>query len=310
MPDEGIVGSAQCSKLHTDDCAVPVPATQRLPDQQLIVPHAVVIAGVEQLDPGVKGRADRGDALWLIRRTIDTGHAHAAQPNRRDERTGRPQLSCDHQKPPVPRVPGQPTQPISAAAFWRRSVPRDTALKREEEAGDADDGERKAAAQPQAAAVPAARATTDISSRSRNSTLQSTRPTSSNTAWWLTQMLPMMRKLVTKAAYAGHSCANATASGSCARCAAARAGSARAGHGDGEDAVAERLRAACLAHGRRVIWIVHVELYTGLGSATPTAANARCQLIWALQRGEVAQACDVLQSDIGSVKGGTSADSG
>jgi hypothetical protein len=120
----------------------------------------------------------------------------------------------------------------------------------------------------------------------------------------------MMRKLVAKAAYAGHSCANATASGSCTRCAAARAGSARAGHGDGEDAVAERLRAACLAHGRRVIWIVHVELYTGLGSATPTAANARCQLIWALQRGEVAQACDVLQSDIGSVKGGTSADSG
>jgi hypothetical protein len=44
------------------------------------------------------------------------------------------------------------------------------------------------------------------------------------------------------------------------------------GHGDGEDAVAERLRAACLAHRHRVILIVHVELYTGLGSATPTAA--------------------------------------
>src|SRR4029453_17827055 len=40
------------------------------------------------------------------------------------------------------------------------------------------------------------------------------------------------------------------------------------GHGDGEDAVAERLRAACLAHRHRVILVAHVELYTG--SATPT----------------------------------------
>jgi hypothetical protein len=141
MPMKALSGARSAPKLHTDDCAVPVPAAQRLPDQQLIVPHAVVIAGVEQRDPEVQGRADRGDALWLIRRTIDTGHAHAAQPNRRDERTGRPQLSCDHQKPSVLRVPGQPTQPISVAAFWRRSVSRDTALKREEEAGDADDGD-------------------------------------------------------------------------------------------------------------------------------------------------------------------------
>src|SRR4029453_17090191 len=43
--DEGIVGSAKCSKLHTDDYAVPVPAAQRVPNEQLIVPHAVVIAG-------------------------------------------------------------------------------------------------------------------------------------------------------------------------------------------------------------------------------------------------------------------------
>src|SRR4029453_18109836 len=44
------------------------------------------------------------------------------------------------------------------------------------------------------------------------------------------------------------------------------------GHGDGEDAVAEGLRTACLAHGHRLILIVHVELYTGLARATPTAA--------------------------------------
>jgi hypothetical protein len=141
MPMKALSGGAQCSKLHTDDYAVPVSAAQRLPDQQLIVPHAVVIAGVEQVDPGVEGRVDRGDALWLLRRTIDTGHAHAAQPNRRDERTGRPQLSRDHQKAPVLRS-SWPTYPTDLSYRLLTSVsPRDTAVKRQEETGDADDGD-------------------------------------------------------------------------------------------------------------------------------------------------------------------------
>jgi hypothetical protein len=45
--DEGVVGPAQRSELHADHDAVPIPTTQRLADEQLIVPHAVVVAGVE-----------------------------------------------------------------------------------------------------------------------------------------------------------------------------------------------------------------------------------------------------------------------
>ena len=45
----------------------------------------------------------------------------------------------------------------------------------------------------------------------------------------------------------------------------------------GQDAVAERLHAACLAHGHRVKLIIHVELYTGLASVTqPPGAEGRC----------------------------------
>ncbi len=66
-------------------------------------------------------------------------------------------------------------------------------------------------------------------------------------------------------------------------------------HGDGEDAVAERLRAPCLAHGHRVILIVHVEVYTAW--VAPPQPRRRVPI-------EVAQASDVVQSDIDSVKCG------
>jgi hypothetical protein len=44
-------------------------------------------------------------------------------------------------KPLYFEVLGQPTQPTSAAAFWRPSSARGAALKRQEEDGDADDGD-------------------------------------------------------------------------------------------------------------------------------------------------------------------------
>jgi hypothetical protein len=100
---------AQRADLHADHHRVPVPATQRLTDEELVVAHAVVVAGVEQADPGVQGRADRGDALRLVGRAVGAGHAHAAQPDRRHVRTGGSQPSCDHQPPLMTRSFGNPT---------------------------------------------------------------------------------------------------------------------------------------------------------------------------------------------------------
>jgi len=79
-PDVGQVGAAQGAELHAQHHLVPVP--QRLADKELVVAHAVVVAGVEQADPGVQGGMDGGDALGLVGRAVGAGHAHAAQPDR------------------------------------------------------------------------------------------------------------------------------------------------------------------------------------------------------------------------------------
>ena len=86
--DEGIVEGAQGAELDAEDHAVAVPAPQRLADEQLVVAHAVVVAGIEQGDPGIQRRADGGDALGLVGGTVGAGHAHAAQTDRRHLRTG------------------------------------------------------------------------------------------------------------------------------------------------------------------------------------------------------------------------------
>ncbi len=52
---------------------------QCLADQQLVVPHAVEVAGVEQGDAGVQGGVDRGDRLAPVRVAVQRGHAHAAE---------------------------------------------------------------------------------------------------------------------------------------------------------------------------------------------------------------------------------------
>ena len=51
------------------------------------MPHAVEVAGVEQVDPGVEGGVDRGDALGAFSGTIHAGHAHAAEAEGGDLRT-------------------------------------------------------------------------------------------------------------------------------------------------------------------------------------------------------------------------------
>jgi hypothetical protein len=67
------------AELHAQPHGVAVAAVQRAPDEHLVVPHAVEVAGVEQLDAGVERRVDRGDALRLVGRAVEVGHAHRAE---------------------------------------------------------------------------------------------------------------------------------------------------------------------------------------------------------------------------------------
>ena len=66
--------------------------------------HAVVVAGVEEGDPGLDRRMDRGDALATVRRTVEIGHAHAAEAEGADRRTVLAERAGDHRAtPPVVR---------------------------------------------------------------------------------------------------------------------------------------------------------------------------------------------------------------
>src|SRR5208282_4626520 len=68
------------AKLHLYEHAVPGDPAERVAEQQLVMAHAVEVAGVEQRDPGVEGGADRGDALAVVGLAVDARHAHQAEP--------------------------------------------------------------------------------------------------------------------------------------------------------------------------------------------------------------------------------------
>src|SRR5215471_12628774 len=70
---------AQRTELHAEYDAVAVPARKRLADQHFVMAHAVEIAGVEQGDAGLERRMNGRDAFVAICRTIEIGHAHAAE---------------------------------------------------------------------------------------------------------------------------------------------------------------------------------------------------------------------------------------
>src|SRR5262245_64806305 len=81
------VGAPQCAKLYRDERLV-APIPQGPANEQLVVSGAVVVAGVEQVDAGVEGGVDGGDALSFIGRSVHAGHPHAPKRQRRDDRTG------------------------------------------------------------------------------------------------------------------------------------------------------------------------------------------------------------------------------
>jgi hypothetical protein len=81
-------GVALGAELDADSDVFAVDAPERVADQQLVVAHAVEVAGVEERDAGVERRPDRRDTLVAVGRAVQVGHAHAAQPDRGNHRSG------------------------------------------------------------------------------------------------------------------------------------------------------------------------------------------------------------------------------
>jgi hypothetical protein len=87
-----VVRPAQRAELHAEQRLAALARAQRLADQELVVAHPVEVAGVEQRHAGVERGADRRDALRILDRRVGAGHAHAAQPDRGDERSAGAEL--------------------------------------------------------------------------------------------------------------------------------------------------------------------------------------------------------------------------
>jgi hypothetical protein len=75
-------GIPQDAELDADRHLVPAAPAQRVAEEQLVVPHAVEVAGVEQGHARVEGGMDRGHALGVVRRPVQVGHAHQAKSHR------------------------------------------------------------------------------------------------------------------------------------------------------------------------------------------------------------------------------------
>ena len=83
-----VTGPAQRAELDAQPVGLARHASQRVRDEQLVVPHPVEVASVDQVDAGVEGRAYRRDARCAIGRSVDARHAHRPEPERRDVRAG------------------------------------------------------------------------------------------------------------------------------------------------------------------------------------------------------------------------------
>jgi hypothetical protein len=107
---------AQRTELDADKRAVALGSFQRLADQHFVMAHAVEVAGIEQIDAGIEGGVDGGDALRAIGRSIHARHAHAAEAQGRNARPRFAELTVFHpQQAPRAVIP----QPCVAARSGR-----------------------------------------------------------------------------------------------------------------------------------------------------------------------------------------------
>ena len=70
---------ARSAPNFTESCTLSRRPSMARPIEQLVVAHAVEVAGVEQGDAALDGGVDGGDALVVVGLPVHAGHAHAAE---------------------------------------------------------------------------------------------------------------------------------------------------------------------------------------------------------------------------------------
>ncbi len=104
---------AHRTELDAQLIAVARQSANRLGDQQLVMAHAVEVAGIEQGHVRIECGVNRGDALGAIGRAVHTRHAHAAKANDRCGRAGGPELAGVDGKSPQAMSPLTPEEGAS-----------------------------------------------------------------------------------------------------------------------------------------------------------------------------------------------------
>src|SRR5690348_17937112 len=89
---------AGAAALGVDDGVVAA-AAQRLADQPGIMALAVARRCVEEVHAEIEGALDGGDRLGVVGRTIDAGHAVAAEPDDRHHEIGIAEFAALHRSP-------------------------------------------------------------------------------------------------------------------------------------------------------------------------------------------------------------------
>ena len=65
-------------RIDRQDDFIARPALEGLGNQELIVAHAIEVAGIEEIDAGIERCVDGGDALVPVCGAVEVRHAHAA----------------------------------------------------------------------------------------------------------------------------------------------------------------------------------------------------------------------------------------
>jgi hypothetical protein len=77
-----------------------LPNADRPADQLLVMPVAVDVGGIEQVDPEIQRTVDGRDPVLVTGGAVRTRHRHAAQADRRNLRADPTKLAHFHYDPP------------------------------------------------------------------------------------------------------------------------------------------------------------------------------------------------------------------
>ena len=97
------------------DNRIPTVNLERFAEQTLIRVRSVDVCGIEECDPEIECAMDGSDGLGVVPTTIEFGHSHASQSERRDVRATASKLTLLHSLEGQPSYSGSSFDPTDDA---------------------------------------------------------------------------------------------------------------------------------------------------------------------------------------------------